>query len=57
MAKVLLTFLKRLIKETGKKVFLILANLRVHHAKLVRAWLDGHREEIEVFYLPEYTPE
>lgn len=56
-AKVLLTFLKRLIKETGKKVFLILDNLRVHHAKLVRAWLDGHRDEIEVFYLPAYAPE
>lgn len=56
-AKVLLTFLKRLVKETDRKVFLILDNLRVHHAKLVRAWLDEHTHEIEVFYLPAYAPE
>ncbi len=56
-AKVLLTFLKRLVRETDSKAFLILDNLRVHHAKLVRAWLDEHQDEIEVFYLPAYAPE
>lgn len=40
-AKVLLRFMKRLIKDAGRKVFLILDNLRVHHAKLVKAWLQG----------------
>ena len=36
-AKVLLRFMKRLIKDAGRKVFLVLDNLRVHHAKLVKA--------------------
>jgi transposase len=36
---------------------LILDNLRVHHAKLVKAWLAKHEDEIEVFYLPSYSPE
>lgn len=56
-ARVLLKFMKRLTKDSGRKVFLILDNLRVHHAKLVKAWLERHKEEIEVFYLPAYSPE
>jgi hypothetical protein len=51
--KVLLRLFKRLIKE----VFMILDNLRVHHAHLVRDWLALHRDEIEVYYLPSYSPE
>jgi transposase len=38
-------------------VFLIVDNLRVHHAKKVRQWIDEHKTEIELFYLPAYTPE
>ncbi len=45
--------MKRLVKDAaGKKVFLILDNLKVHHAKVVKAWLADHANEIEVFYLP-----
>ncbi|MBP9061924.1 MAG: transposase, partial [Rhodoferax sp.] len=39
------------------KVFLILDNLRVHHSKPVKAWLAEHQAQIEVFYLPSYSPE
>ena len=53
----LIEFLKALIKDAGKKVFLIVDNLRVHHAKLVKAWLLDHQDEIEMFYLPSYSPE
>jgi hypothetical protein len=37
----LIEFLDALIKDTDRKVFLILDNLRVHHAKPVKAWLCG----------------
>lgn len=56
-ADILLDFLRRLIKGAAKKVFLILDNLRVHHARPVKAWLAEHAEQIEVFYLPSYSPE
>ncbi len=56
-AQKLIGFMKRLCRDAGRKVFLILDNLRVHHAKIVRAWLEEHRDEIEVFYLPSYSPE
>lgn len=38
-------------------MFLILDNLRVHHAHKVQAWLSGHEAEIELFYLPICSPE
>lgn len=56
-ASKLIDFLKRLIKSSKKKVFLVLDNLRVHHAYIVQDWLSEHVEEIEVFYLPAYSPE
>ncbi len=56
-AKLLIKFMKKLIKDIDRKVYLIMDNLRVHHAKQVREWIDEHHEEIEVFYLPAYSPE
>ena len=53
----LIDFMRRLIYDSKKKVFLILDNLRVHHSKKVRAWLEKHKDRIEVFYLPPYAPE
>lgn len=53
----LIEFLDALIKDAGKKVFLILDNLRVHHSKPVKAWVEERRDKIELFYLPSYSPE
>jgi len=54
---VLIDFLKRLVKGSRRKIFLIVDNLKVHHARKVKEWLAEHRDEIEVFYLPSYSPE
>jgi transposase len=53
----LIEFLEALIKDSGKKVFLILDNLRVHHSKPVKAWAAERQDKIELFYLPSYSPE
>ena len=45
------------VSNQGKKVFLILDNLRVHHSKPVKAWAAERRDKIELFYLPSYSPE
>lgn len=50
-------FLGALIKDAPQKVFLIVDNLRVHHSKLVKAWAEEHKAQIELFYLPSYSPE
>jgi transposase len=56
-APVLVDFLQRLIRGARRKVFLILDRLPVHRAASVRAWLARHKRQIEVFYLPSYSPE
>ena len=56
-SKRLIEFMRRLTKDAGRKVFLILDNLKVHHSKVVKDWLEMNKEKIEVFYLPSYSPE
>ena len=53
----LIEFLQALIDDAGRKVFLILDNLRVHHSKIVKAWVSQRKEQIELFYLPSYSPQ
>ena len=53
----LIRFLGRLIQDANGKVFLIWDNLPVHRAQAVRGWLAERTEQIEVFYLPSYSPE
>lgn len=53
----LIEFLQALIKDAEKKVFLILDNLRVHHSKVVKTWVAERMDQIELFYLPSYSPQ
>jgi len=50
-------FLQRVIDSSQKKIYMIVDNLRVHHAKLVKQWLEENKEKIALFYLPPYSPE
>jgi len=56
-AALFITFLERLIESSEKKIFLILDNLRVHHAIIVKAWVEEHHDQIALFYLPAYSPD
>ncbi|GAV36632.1 hypothetical protein ROTAS13_04320 [Roseomonas sp. TAS13] len=56
-AATFLTFLRRLVNGAGRKLFVILDNLRVHRARLVTTWAAANTERIELFYLPPYAPE
>lgn len=57
-SQVLIRFLDRLVRGSeGRKIFLILDNLRVHHSKKVAAWVEARKEQIELFFLPAYAPE
>ena len=52
-----IAFLRRLSKDVGQKVFLIVDNLKVHHTAKVKTWLSQHAHEIELFHLPAYAPD
>ena len=54
---VYLKFLRKLLYKQDRKLFLIVDNHRVHHAKKVHAWLEKYTDKIAVFYLPPYAPE
>ena len=56
-ANMLIAFFRRVIKDAKPKIFMILDNLRVHHARIVKTWLAEHVDAIEVFCLPSYSPE
>lgn len=56
-AKVMLDFLRRLIRHAGRKVFLVVDGHPVHKSKKVKQWLEQHASEIELFLLPGYSPE
>jgi transposase len=47
---IFIKFLKRLLAHRKKKIFLIVDNLRVHHAKKIQTWVELHRDEIEIFF-------
>ena len=50
-------FLEDLIKDEPRKIFLIVDNLRVHKSKVVTQWVEEHKDQIELFFLPPYSPE
>ena len=50
-------FLTRLNREIKGKIFLIVDNLKVHHARYLTEWLESRSRMLELFYLPSYSPE
>jgi transposase len=53
----MINFLRRLINSNERKVYIILDNLSVHHGKILKAWVEKHKDRIEIFYLPSYAPD
>jgi transposase len=49
--------LKVLHEYKYKKVIMILDNVRYHHAKKLKAFLENHKNRIELFFLPAYSPD
>jgi hypothetical protein len=50
-------FLQRLVRSEEEKVFLILDQHPVHKSKPVKRWLAAHADQVEVYFLPGYSPE
>jgi transposase len=56
-AKVMCRFLDRFVGHSDRKVHLIVDRHSAHHSKTVRTWLASHKDEIELHFLPSYSPE
>jgi transposase len=57
-AAVFIDFLARLIRQAeGQKLILIVDGHPVHRAKKVGEWVAAHAEQVELQFLPGYSPE
>lgn len=56
-SEIFITFLKKLVKQSPRKVFLIVDRHQSHRSKKVQLWLKKHERAIRIFYLPSYCPE
>lgn len=56
-SQVMIEFLRRLIKQNPRKVFLIVDGHPVHRSRCVQRWVNRHKKKIQLFYLPSYSPQ
>lgn len=56
-AQVFITFLERLIVKRERKLMWIVDRHPVHRAEVVKQWLAQHHEDLELLYLPPYSPQ
>ncbi|MFQ5717108.1 MAG: IS630 family transposase [Nitrospinales bacterium] len=54
---VFLDFLKRLIRQANRKIFLIVDGHPVHRAVKVKLWIQKNAHRIRLYFLPGYSPE
>jgi transposase len=54
---VMISFLKRLLRQVSRKIFLVLDGHPVHRSIALRRWLEDHAKRIELFFLPGYSPQ
>jgi len=50
-------FLRRLVRQSKRKVFLIVDSHPVHRSRKVKKWLEKNNHHIHLFFLPSYSPE
>jgi len=56
-ATVFVRFLRRLIKQANRMVFIIVDRHPVHRSNKASEWLETHKSKIRRFFLPGYSPD
>jgi transposase len=56
-AGVFVGFLERLIYNAKRPIFLVVDGHPAHKAKMVEKFLDAHKGQLRLFFLPAYSPE
>jgi transposase len=56
-AKTFRKHLKKVIKTFGCRIILVLDNVRYHHALKLQPFLEQHKGELELLFLPPYSPD
>lgn len=56
-ARVFIEFLKRLLHNANRMIFLIVDGHPAHKAKLVTRFVESMKDRLRLFFLPPYSPE
>ena len=56
-AAVFLEFLRHLVRQSSRKVYLIVDRHPVHRSRKVKNWLEKNAQQIRLVLLPGYSPE
>lgn len=54
---VFIGFLKRLVRSTARKVYLVVDSHPVHVSRAVDKWVTDHADRLRLIFLPKYSPE
>ena len=54
---VFVVFLRRLVRQNKRKVFIIVDGHPVHRSRKTKTWLEKNVHHIRLFFLPNYSPE
>lgn len=54
---VFLEFLRRLVRQSKRKVFLIVDGHPVHRSRNIKIWVEKNSHHIHLFFLPSYSPD
>jgi transposase len=58
-AEAFLTFLKLVLRHArpNRQIIIILDNARYHHSAFLKPWLALHRRDMQLDFLPPYSPD
>ena len=56
-AHVFLEFLRRLLRQSDRRVYLIIDRHPVHRSRRVQNWVKENEERLRLVFLPSYSPE
>ena len=56
-AQVFLEFLRRLVRQSARRVYLIIDRHPVHRSRKVKNWVKENAARIRLVFLPSYSPE
>jgi transposase len=56
-AQVFIEFLRRLLRQNDRRVYLIIDRHPVHRSHKVKDWVEEHEERMRLIFLPSYSPE
>jgi transposase len=56
-AQVFIEFLRRLLRQIDRRIYLIIDNHPVHRSRKVKNWVKEHEDRLRLIFFPSYSHE